>query len=148
MHEAALLLARALSIIFRTVALAPRRTSAAPCVAALTSTLALERSSMLAFARGTALERGVAARIVGALLLYRILDTHAHDKIDCHGVIGKVGIVDAVGVHPFALGPFAALFGHLTQTSRELLRMPGRHRYALLVAGQIDEIQGFQTRGA
>ena len=42
-------------------------------------------------------------------------------QVDGGGVVGQVGIVDAVAAHPLALGPLAAQAGILAQAIGELL---------------------------
>ena len=55
-------------------------------------------------------------------------------QIDGGGVIGQVGIVDAVAAHALALGPLAAQTGILAQAVGELLGLRDEHGQRLAVA--------------
>ena len=55
-------------------------------------------------------------------------------QVDGGGVVGQVGIVDAVAAHALALGPLAAQAGILAQAVGELLRLGNEHGQRLAVA--------------
>ena len=55
-------------------------------------------------------------------------------QIDGGGVVGQVGIVDAVAAHALALGPLAAQTCVLAQAVGELLRLGDEHGQRLAVA--------------
>ena len=55
-------------------------------------------------------------------------------QIDGGGVVGQVGVVDAVAAHALALGPLAALAGVLAQAVGELLGLGDEHGQRFAVA--------------
>ena len=55
-------------------------------------------------------------------------------QIDGGGVVGQVGIVDAVAAHSLALRPLATQAGVLAQAVGELLRLGDEHGQRLAVA--------------
>ena len=55
-------------------------------------------------------------------------------QVDGSGVVGQVGIVDAIAAHALALGPLAAQTGILAQAVGELLGLRDEHGQRLAVA--------------